>query len=137
MMYFLISILWNPFNNINNGYPFGFLMMALLMSIFIARNFVKVNQKFLEQELEAKNLEVTQKLLEEEDKRKTKELSDARELQLSLLPSCNTHIGDYYDYSLSDKGELSIVIGDATDHGMKAGMMVSIIKSLFLSRDKK
>lgn len=142
-----------PIYDINNGHPFGFMIMVLLMSIFLARNFASINKKILEHEIEAKNLEVTQKLLEEEDKRKSKELNDARELQLSLLPNCNTHIGDYeicfdmrtasevggdyYDYSLSEEGELSIVIGDATDHGMKAGMMVSIIKSLFLSRDEK
>ncbi len=41
--------------------------------------------------------------------------------------------GDYYDYDISENGDISIVIGDATDHGMKAGMMVSIIKSLFLT----
>ena len=41
--------------------------------------------------------------------------------------------GDYYDYFISGSGEISIVIGDATDHGMKAGMMVSIIKGLFLT----
>ncbi|NIR65708.1 MAG: serine/threonine protein phosphatase, partial [candidate division Zixibacteria bacterium] len=41
--------------------------------------------------------------------------------------------GDYYDYSISDSGEISIAIGDATNHGMKAGMMVSIMKSLFIS----
>lgn len=142
-----------PVYNLNNGHPFGFLMLALLMSIYLARDFARVNKNILEKERETKNLELAQKLLEEEDKRKTKELNDARELQLSLLPNCNSHIGDYeicfdmrtasevggdyYDYSLSEEGELSIVIGDATDHGMKAGMMVSIIKSLFLARNEK
>jgi serine phosphatase RsbU (regulator of sigma subunit) len=98
-------------------------------------------------------MEIAQKLLEAEDKRKAKELNEARDLQLSLLPQCITNIkdfdicfdmrtasevgGDYYDYNISEGGEISLVIGDATDHGMKAGMMVSIIKSLFLTNVNK
>jgi serine phosphatase RsbU (regulator of sigma subunit) len=94
-------------------------------------------------------MEIAQKLLGAEDKRKAKELNDARDIQLSLLPQSITNIkdynicfdmrpasevgGDYYDYSISESREISIVIGDATDHGMRAGMMVSIIKSLFLT----
>jgi len=140
-----------PILNIHNGYPFGFGILLLLMSIYLAHDFARVNKKIISQEREAKENEISQKLLEAEDKRKSKELNDARELQLSLLPKCDSHIGefeicfdmrtasevggDYYDYSLSDDGELSIVIGDATDHGMKAGMMVSIVKSMFLARD--
>ncbi|MCB0258616.1 MAG: SpoIIE family protein phosphatase, partial [Calditrichaeota bacterium] len=41
--------------------------------------------------------------------------------------------GDYYDYSLADDGALTIAIGDATGHGMKAGTMVSIVKGLFIT----
>jgi serine phosphatase RsbU (regulator of sigma subunit) len=68
---------------------------------------------------------------------------------MSLLPACITDLedyefcfemrpatevgGDYYDYIVTGPGKISIVIGDATNHGMKAGMMVSIMKSLFLS----
>jgi serine phosphatase RsbU (regulator of sigma subunit) len=39
--------------------------------------------------------------------------------------------GDYYDYSLGGNGTLNIVIGDATGHGVKAGLMVATFKSLF------
>jgi len=39
--------------------------------------------------------------------------------------------GDYYDFHLSDHEKLTAVIGDATGHGMQAGIMVSAMKSLF------
>ena len=38
--------------------------------------------------------------------------------------------GDYYDYfPQEDKKSLYVVVGDATGHGMTAGMMVSITKA--------
>ncbi len=138
-----------PINNITNGYPFGFVCLILSTSIYLARDFARSSQKIIDQEKQNKEMEISKRLLEAEDKRKTKELNDARNLQLSLLPQCITDIknydfcfdmqpasevgGDYYDYTISENGEISLVIGDATDHGMKAGMMVSIVKSLFLS----
>jgi sigma-B regulation protein RsbU (phosphoserine phosphatase) len=78
-----------------------------------------------------------------------KELEEARQLQLSMLPNELPKIdnldiavymktatevgGDYYDFSLLDDGSLNVVIGDATGHGMNAGIMVSIMKALFTS----
>ena len=143
----------NPVWEITNGYPFGFLCLIIFASIYLARDFARTNNKILMREREAKEMEISQRILEVEDKRKAKELNEARELQLSLLPQCITNLnnyefcfnqrpanevgGDYYDYNISENGEISIVIGDATDHGMKAGMMVSIIKSLFLTHIEK
>ncbi len=143
----------NPVGEIINGYPFGFLCLIIFASIYLARDFARTSNKILIREREAKEMEIAQRILEAEDKRKAKELNEARELQLSLLPQCITNLnnyefcfnqrpanevgGDYYDYSISENGEISIVIGDATDHGMKAGMMVSIIKSLFLTHIEK
>jgi len=134
----------SPVGEITNGYPFGFLCLIVFASIYLARDFARVNKTILIKEREAKEMEIAQRVLEAEDNRKAKELSEARELQLSLLPQCMTNLkyydfcfdmrpatevgGDYYDYNISESGEISIVIGDATDHGMKAGMMVSIIK---------
>ena len=37
--------------------------------------------------------------------------------------------GDYYDFFPQDDGSLYIVVGDATGHGLNAGMMVSITKA--------
>jgi len=141
--------LMEPFGEIENGYPFGFLCLIVFSSIYLARDFARANKTILIKEREAKEMEISQKLLEAENKRKAKELNDARELQLSLLPQCDRNIGDYefcfgmrtasevggdyYDYKVSEDGEVAVVVGDATDHGMKAGMMVSIIKSLFIS----
>ncbi|NUQ82436.1 MAG: SpoIIE family protein phosphatase [Bacteroidetes bacterium] len=78
-----------------------------------------------------------------------KELDEARELQLAMLPaSIPNHPeldiavslrtasevgGDYYDFSFPQDGSVNVVIGDATGHGMKAGLMVSIMKTLFVS----
>jgi serine phosphatase RsbU (regulator of sigma subunit) len=141
--------LMEPFREITNGYPIGFLCLIIFASIYLARDFARANKAILIKEREAKEMEVAQRVLEAEDSRKTKELNEARELQLSLLPQRITSLknydfcfdmrpatevgGDYYDYNISENNEISIVIGDATDHGMKAGMMVSIIKSLFLT----
>jgi len=141
--------LMEPFREITNGYPIGFLCLIIFASIYLARDFARANKAILIKEREAKEMEIAQRVLEAEDNRKTKELNEARELQLSLLPQCITNLknydfcfdmrpatevgGDYYDYNISENNEISIVIGDATDHGMKAGMMVSIIKSLFLT----
>jgi serine phosphatase RsbU (regulator of sigma subunit) len=39
--------------------------------------------------------------------------------------------GDYYDFHQSDNGVLTVVVGDATGHGLKAGTVVTAMKSLF------
>jgi serine phosphatase RsbU (regulator of sigma subunit)/streptogramin lyase len=88
-------------------------------------------------------------LLQAENERKTKELDAARQLQLSMLPKAlpklpNLDIavymktatevgGDYYDFHVHIDGTLTVILGDATGHGMMSGMMVSIMKSLFMS----
>ena len=139
----------SPVAGIVNGYPFGFLGLILCASIYLARDFSRANKTILRHEREAREMEIERKVLEAEDQRKAYELEEARQVQLSLLPKCITNLrnyefcfemrpatevgGDYYDYSVSDSGELSIAIGDATNHGMKAGIMVSIMKSLFIS----
>jgi serine phosphatase RsbU (regulator of sigma subunit) len=127
------------------------------MSVFLARNFAKTN-KDLEIQLEqVKSLsektlqqEIEKTKLEAENERKTKELEEARELQLSMLPkeiplSSNYDIsvymktatevgGDYYDFYVEDDDTLTIAVGDATGHGMQAGTMVAASKSLFKAK---
>ena len=96
-----------------------------------------------------KEAELRAQLAEAESARKTKELEEARTLQLSMLPQeiprlphidiavymkTATEVGgDYYDFHLDMDGTLTVVIGDATGHGMKAGTMVTTAKSLFSS----
>lgn len=92
-------------------------------------------------------MEISRRLLEADNARKTKELEEARALQLSMLPSAlpvlahldiAVHMqtatevgGDYYDFLVDPNGALTVAIGDATGHGIKAGIMVASIKSLF------
>jgi serine phosphatase RsbU (regulator of sigma subunit) len=88
-------------------------------------------------------------LLRAENQRKTQELEEARQLQLSMLPKELPNLphldiavymktatevgGDYYDFNVGMDGTLTAVIGDATGHGMRAGTMVTTTKSLFSS----
>ena len=100
-------------------------------------------------ELQARAAEAERRALESENARKSRELEEARQLQLSMLPrqlpqlphldiavymQTATEVGgDYYDFHVSLDGTLTVVIGDATGHGMKAGTMVTTAKSLFNS----
>ncbi len=117
------------------------------MSVYIAKGFAKAHHKIAEQDKNAKEQEIQNRILEAENNRKTKELEDARKLQLSILPKTfpqfvNLDIaarmrtatevgGDYYDYHISNDGTVTIIIGDATGHGTKAGIMTTLVKSLF------
>ena len=101
----------------------------------------------LEVQLRAAAAELEARALRAENERQTQELEDARQLQLSMLPTelpqhSNVDLaatmqpatevgGDFYDFDLAADGTLTIAIGDATGHGSKAGTMVTIAKSLF------
>lgn len=104
-------------------------------------------ERLLEEERRRRESEIEQRLLKTEYERKTEELEEARQFQLSLLPKTlpvhpgfevavsmrtATEVGgDYYDFLLADDGVLTAAIGDATGHGATAGTMVTAIKSLF------
>lgn len=138
-----------PLFGVNNAYMWGQLGFYIAMSVFLAKDFAESNRKVIEQEKAARLLEAEKKLLESEDRRKSAELESARKLQLSMLPQCVDKIpgldicfhmepatevgGDYYDYHYSADGTLTIGIGDAAGHGMDAGLVVAIMKSLFAS----
>lgn len=108
-----------------------------------------LSERSIEQEKRSKVKEIEQQILERENVRKTAELEEARALQISMLPTQipNTEFwdidaymdpsqevgGDYYDFSLSKNGELTVALGDATGHGMKAGIIVATAKSYFHS----
>jgi serine phosphatase RsbU (regulator of sigma subunit) len=96
-----------------------------------------------------KEAELRAQIAESENERKTKELEEARQLQISMLPKVLPQLphldiavymktatevgGDYYDFHVHADGTLTVILGDATGHGMMSGMMVSIMKSLFMS----
>ncbi|MCA0445074.1 MAG: SpoIIE family protein phosphatase [Bacteroidetes bacterium] len=102
-----------------------------------------------EAELRAVTAEAQAKIIQAEHDRKSIELEEARQLQLSMLPKFLPQIpnldiavymktatevgGDYYDFHLSSDGTLTVVIADATGHGLKAGTLVTAAKSLFNS----
>jgi serine phosphatase RsbU (regulator of sigma subunit) len=134
----------------------GLLSLPISMSIYLARDIALTNKDLARQLQNVKELsekELEQKLraqrAEAENERKTKELEEARQLQLSMLPKelpQLTHLeiavymqtatevgGDYYDFHSGLDGTLTAVIGDATGHGMKAGTMVTAAKSIFNS----
>jgi hypothetical protein len=105
---------------------YSLLFLLLSMSVFLARNFAKINKDLEIQLARVKSLsektlqqEIEKTKLEAENERKTKELEEARKLQLSMLPkeipqSSNFEItvymqtatevgGDYYDFYLDDE----------------------------------
>ena len=144
-------------------YGYGIIALAIAMSLFLSINFASVNrdlemqldtvrhlsEQALEHERQSRESEISRRLLESDNARKTAELEDARNVQVAMLPLCRNDIpgydicfsmrtatevgGDYYDYLLSADGTFTMVMGDATGHGMKSALMVATIKSLFHS----
>jgi len=106
-----------------------------------------------ESALRIKATEAEKRALEIENERKTKELEEARQLQLSMLPKELPEVpdleiaafmrtatevgGDYYDFMVQDDGVLNIAFGDATGHGLQAGTMVTLMKGFFTSDSTK
>jgi len=134
----------------------GLLSLPASMSVYLARDIATTNKNLTLQLENVKDLskkELEQQLraqkAEAENERKSKELEEARQLQLSMLPKelprlphldiavymkTATEVGgDYYDFHVGMDGTLTAVIGDATGHGLKAGTMVTAAKSLFNS----
>ena len=134
---FAFFVSYTGFENININWQLSTLAITLAplfsMSVYLARDFSRIHRK-----LETEALENT---------RKTEELEEARELQMSMLPQTAPQLpnldvafemrpatevgGDYYDYNLTEDDQLTIAVGDATGHGMNAGLVVSAVKSLF------
>lgn len=97
------------------------------------------------------NLSSLKKALKARDELITvrKELEEAQALQLSMLPEAIPQSnelefavymktasevgGDYYDFSKKEDGSINIALGDATGHGMRAGIMVAVMKTLFIT----
>ncbi len=103
-------------------------ILALIIIAALIYNRIQSQRKFEKKELQRKN----------------EELEQARKVQLSLLPKkpytgdsfdvfgkmiTATEVGgDYYDFIKLDDHRMLIAFGDATGHGMTAGMMVTITK---------
>ncbi|MCW8810750.1 MAG: triple tyrosine motif-containing protein, partial [Ignavibacteriaceae bacterium] len=109
--------------------------------------------KLRENQLRLKATEAEKRAIQIENDRKTKELEEARQLQLSMLPKelpklPNLQIaafmrtatevgGDYYDFIVQENGALNVAFGDATGHGLQAGTMVTLMKGFFTSDSSK
>lgn len=139
----------------------GLVSMPVSMSIFLAYGMTTTARHLREQlqrvdELTAENLaqerralmeEMRRHQVERDNARKTRELDEARKLQMSMLPATMPSVGpydidmamhtasevggDYFDVYEHDDARLTLAIGDATGHGLKAGVMVATAKSHF------
>jgi serine phosphatase RsbU (regulator of sigma subunit) len=142
-------------------YLFALLVFAMTMSLFLARSFGRTNrhleqrleevhalsEQVLAQERAAHEQELHRRLLEAENARTAAEIEAARSLQLSMLPAKLPAVegletaavmapasevgGDYYDFRITPDGSLVVAFGDATGHGVAAGIMVTAVKALF------
>lgn len=136
---------------------YGSYILAFFSLLYGIRR-VEINRReqkaqIRESALRIKAAEAEKRALEIENERKTKELEEARQLQLSMLPKRipelpNLEIaafmrtatevgGDYYDFRINDNGELFVAFGDATGHGLQAGTMVTLMKGFFTSDSSK
>jgi sigma-B regulation protein RsbU (phosphoserine phosphatase) len=121
--------------------PFSGEDKQLLMSVSGPAAFAIENARLVEQMVaEARRLQE----IEVDHRRKTEELALARQLQLSMLPASNVSLdnleiigrmraatevgGDYYDFIEMAGGRICIAVGDATGHGMAAGLVVGMVK---------
>lgn len=124
--------------------PFSGEDKSLLMSVAGPTTFAIENSRLVERMIEEAR---RREEIEAENQQRAKELEEARQLQISMLPKNIPQLphleiaaymktatevgGDYYDFHLAASGELTIVVGDATGHGLKAGTVVTATKSLF------
>lgn len=134
---------------------YGFLIVSRNKAISkeesdILQRFAKIFEQTYTRFLDLKKAEEQNKIIQADNDRKTKELEDARKLQLSMLPKELPQVpnldiavymktatevgGDYYDFNVDARGNLTVLVGDATGHGMMSGMMVSIMKTFFTSK---
>ena len=126
--------------------PFSTEDKELLMSVAGPGTFALENALLLERMIEEAR---RREEIEMENEARAKELEEARQIQLSMLPrklpqnpnydiaaymKTATEVGgDYYDFHVGEDNTLTIAVGDATGHGLKAGTLVSSVKSLFVS----
>ncbi len=126
------------------------LFLTGAISIFLARQFARTSLDLEDQLVQVKQLSAAaleHEKVKAENERRAAELEEARQLQLSMLPKKVPQLphldiaaymktatevgGDYYDFHLGEDGTLTIAVGDATGHGLKAGTMVTATKTLF------
>jgi PAS domain S-box-containing protein len=112
-------------------------------------NFIGIQSDITKRKKAEEALFRVSKKLEAANQRMKGDLNDARELQLAMLPAHVPKVpyvdiattmktaqevgGDYYDFHVDQDSNLTIALGDATGHGLKAGTIVTATKILFNS----
>ncbi|MDX1384671.1 MAG: SpoIIE family protein phosphatase, partial [Thermoanaerobaculia bacterium] len=142
------------------NYAWGMLALFTSMSTYLSWTFADTNRDLqarvvevdeltreaVERERRAQRRARERELLERDHERQRRELEAARELQLSMLPvrapsraqvevefemrTASEVGGDFYDYVEDVAGGLTLALGDATGHGLDAGLMVVATKGL-------
>lgn len=113
----------------------------------VVANYIGIQSDVTKRKNAENELKKTSMELEYANNRMKKDLEEARMLQLSMLPgsipdlpyleiaaslkTANEVGGDYYDFHVDQQNKLTIAVGDATGHGLKAGTIVTATKSLF------
>jgi sigma-B regulation protein RsbU (phosphoserine phosphatase) len=121
--------------------PFSREDKQLLMSVSGPATLAIENARLVEQMVEEAR---RRQEMEVDHRRKTEELAYARQFQLSMLPQHNLSLdridivgqmrtasevgGDYYDFIEMLGDRVCIAVGDATGHGMAAGLVVGMVK---------
>jgi phosphoserine phosphatase RsbU/P len=121
--------------------PFSREDKQLLMSVSGPAILAIENARLVEQMVEEAR---RRQEIEVDHRRKTEELAYARQFQLSMLPQHNLSLdridivgqmrtasevgGDYYDFIEMSGDRVCIAVGDATGHGMAAGLVVGMVK---------
>jgi serine phosphatase RsbU (regulator of sigma subunit) len=133
--------------NLASNLPVVFLSFLIGLTITGLMSAFRMTASLAEAAQERAREEVRRLTLEAEHARKTQELEEARALQLSMLPAAAPDFpgfvlafgmrtatevgGDYYDWRVGADGELKLAVGDATGHGVRAGLVVVSAKTLF------
>jgi sigma-B regulation protein RsbU (phosphoserine phosphatase) len=108
-------------------------------------NFIGIQSDITAIKHAQEKLERTAQQLETANRSMRRDLEDARRLQLAMLPDKVPMLpyldiairmktaqeigGDYYDFFPNEDGSLTVILGDATGHGLKAGTIVTVAKS--------
>jgi serine phosphatase RsbU (regulator of sigma subunit) len=134
--------------------PLGMLVFVICLGYAIVQRYFAKEREVLtmtyelrESELRIQTAEAQARAIEAENQRRAQELEEARQLQLLMLPKSAPQLphlevaaymkpateigGDYYDFHLAADGTLTVAVGDATGHGLKASTVVTATKSLF------
>ncbi len=133
-------------------YALGSYGLMFALSLYLALEYARTNEHLADQLVQVQQLSAAaleHEKVKAENERRAAELEEARQLQLSMLPKKLPNLphldiaaymktasevgGDYYDFHTSEDGTLTIAVGDATGHGLKAGTLVSSVKSLFVA----